>query len=63
MTRKEFCELMAAGHEEAAAELGKACKQAREVGAAYRARNTFVLVQQEEALARAFRDLAKEQDQ
>ena len=52
MTRKEFCEIMAAGHEEAADILApKSVKP-----------EFFALCKQERALARAFRDLAKEQE-
>ena len=62
MTRKEFCEIMAAGHEEAAKSLRISAKRAKKSGLLEHWLKLPPLVAQEEALARAFRDLAKEQE-
>ena len=63
MTRKEFCELMAAGHEEAARNLGVAAEKAHESKAIDAWLRLSALLDQELAISRAFRNLAKEQDQ
>ena len=57
MTKKEFCEIMAAGHQEAADNLaGQNVNWSDE-----RKRLIFMAVQENRAMAMAFRDLAKEQ--
>ena len=58
MTKKEFCEIMAAGHKEASVELFSFANQTSDPD---RANRILAVCKQERALARAFRDLAKEQ--
>ena len=62
MTRKEFCELMAAGHEEARLILIKGAESAFKGKDDIQGHVLLAMAAQENALARAFRDLAKEQD-
>lgn len=57
MTKREFCELMAAGHEEAADNLARVAR-----AESSRAKDhLFAIAAGQQALARAFHDLAKEQ--
>ncbi len=57
MTKKEFCEIMAAGHQEAADNLAKQNVNWSDE----RKRLIFMAVQENRAMAMAFRELAKEQ--
>lgn len=60
MTKREFCELMAAGHEQAAAIMEAQGDQANETDTDV-ASLCWITAAGQEALARAFRDLAKGQ--
>ena len=62
MTRKEFCEIMAAGHEEAARTMEGAARLSHDRDNKEFADMCWCTAAGQQALARAFRDLAKEQE-
>jgi len=62
MTKKEFCEIMAAGHAQAEETLDRMSDRARENGRLGWASQLQQSAAEQDALARAFRDLAKEQE-
>ena len=63
MTRKEFCELMAAGHENAKQNFLEIANRNENEGRYDNVLRFATAAAEQDALARAFRDLAKEQDQ
>jgi len=62
MTRKEFCEIMAAGHGEAASNLQDAALRSDAAGMERQGNELSHAATVQSALANTFRDLAKEQE-
>ena len=61
MTKKEFCEIMAAGHQQAYEEMLHVARRAADRNADHNANAAYASAKEQQVLASAFRDLAKEQ--